>query len=66
MAAGRGAEVARYCETDVAATSLLWLRWMQAMGAEEIPASFLAFADFAEASPHLAEHAQAARRLSGL
>ena len=66
MAAGRGAEVARYCETDVAATYLLWLRWMQAMGAEEIPASFAAFADFAEASPHLAEHAQAARRLAGL
>lgn len=66
MAAGRGAEVARYCETDVAATFLLWLRWMQAMGAAEIPASFAAFADFAEGTAHLAGHAAAARRLAGL
>ncbi len=65
MAAGRGAEVARYCETDVAATYLLWLRWMQAMGAAEIPASFVAFADFAEGAEHLAEHVAAARRLAG-
>ncbi len=64
MAAGRAAEVAQYCETDVAATYLLWLRWMQAMGVGEIPASFAGFADFAEATPHLAEHAAAARRLS--
>lgn len=65
MAAGRGAEVAQYCETDVAATYLLWLRWMQAMGAGEIPASFAAFAEFAGGTAHLAEHAAAARRLAG-
>jgi len=64
MAGGRGAEVARYCETDVAATYLLWLRWMQAMGAEEIPASMVLFAEFAEGTAHLAEHAAAARRLA--
>ena len=64
MAAGRAAEVAQYCETDVAATYLLWLRWMQAIGAAEIPGSFAAFADFAEGTPHLVEHAAAARRLA--
>ncbi len=65
MAAGRGAEVARYCETDVAATYLLWLRWMQVMGAEEIPGSLAQFADVAAATPHLTDHAAAARRLAG-
>lgn len=63
MATGRGAAVAEYCETDVAATYLLWLRWMQAMGAAGVPEDLSAFAGFAEAVPHLAEFAAVARRL---
>jgi len=70
MRAGRGAEVAAYCETDVAATWLLLLRYWQATGALAPAAarqSFSAFAAHLEeraAGPHLAEHAAAARRLS--
>lgn len=66
MAEGRGAEVARYCETDVAATYLLWLRWMQAMGAEGVPEDLSVFAEFADAVPHLVDFAGAARRLATL
>lgn len=64
MAAGRGAEVAEYCETDVAATYLLWLRWMQAIGAEGMAESMSECADFMESVPHLAGIAAAARRLA--
>lgn len=64
MAAGRGAEVARYCETDVAATYLLWLRWMQAMGANGSAENFAECAAFMDSEPHLVEFAAAARRLA--
>ncbi|MBR0652937.1 3'-5' exonuclease [Roseomonas terrae] len=70
MAAGRGDEVAAYCETDVAATWLLLLRYWQATGALPADAarhSFSAFAAFLEeqrAEPHLADHAEAALRLT--
>ena len=66
MAAGRGAEVAEYCETDVAATYLLWLRWMQAMGAEGTEGNLSECATFMEGVPHLVDFAAAARRLAGL
>lgn len=70
MAAGRGAEVAEYCETDVAATWLLLLRFWQATGAlpqDAARASFTAFATYLEdhrAEPHLADHAETALRLA--
>ena len=64
MAGGRGAEVARYCETDVAATYLLWLRWMQAMGAEGTAENLSEYAGFMETVPHLVEYAVVARRLA--
>lgn len=70
MAAGRGAEVAAYCETDVAATWLLLLRYWQATGAlppDPARRSFAAFADHLQeqrAGPHLADHAAAALRLA--
>jgi predicted PolB exonuclease-like 3'-5' exonuclease len=70
MAAGRGAEVAAYCETDVAATWLLLLRYWQATGAlppDAARQSFAAFAAFLEehhAEPHLADHAEAAMGLA--
>lgn len=69
MAEGRGAEVAEYCETDVAATWLLLLRYWQATGAMPQDAarhSFTAFAAYLEehrAEPHLADHAETAMRL---
>lgn len=68
MAAGRGAEVAEYCETDVAATWLL-LRYWQATGALPRDAarhSFSGFAAYLEehhAEAHLADHAETAMRL---
>jgi len=65
MAAGRGAEVARYCESDVAATYLLWLRWMQAMGATSIAGDLAECAAFMDGVPHLVDFAAAARRLTG-
>ena len=65
MATGRGAEVAAYCERDVAATYLLWLRWMQVMGAQGVAEDLSALADFADTMPHLADIAAAAGRLSG-
>ena len=71
MAAGRGAEVAEYCETDVAATWLLALRYWQATGAMAADAarhSFAAFADFLtehRTSPAFAGHRAAAARLGG-
>ena len=64
MAGGRGTEVARYCETDVAATYLLWLRWMQAMGAEGTAENLSEYAGFMETVPHLVEYAAVARRLA--
>lgn len=70
MAAGRGDEVAAYCETDVAATWLLLLRYWQATGALPPRAardSFAGFAAFLEehrAEPHLIDHAEAAERLA--
>lgn len=70
MAAGRGAEVATYCETDVAATYLVLLRCWQAMGllaGDAARASFAGFAAFLEehrAEPAFAEHAQVAARLA--
>lgn len=70
MAAGRGAEVAEYCETDVAATWLLLLRFWQATGAlppDQARASFTDFATYLEehrAEAHLADHAEAAERLA--
>ncbi len=69
MAAGRGAEVAEYCETDVAATWLLLLRYWQATGALPRDAarhSFSGFAAYLEehhAEAHLADHAETAMRL---
>ncbi len=66
MAAGRGAEVARYCETDVAATYLLWLRWLQAMGAAGTEGNLSAFIAFAEEEPNLLDFASVARRLATL
>jgi hypothetical protein len=69
MAAGRGAEVATYCETDVCATFLVLLRFWQAMGAlppDPARASFRAFAEYLEehrAEPDFAEHAEVAARL---
>ncbi|CAH0224193.1 3'-5' exonuclease [Roseomonas sp. CECT 9278] len=69
MAAGRGAEVATYCETDVCATWMVLLRFWQAMGAlppEAARGSFRAFAAFLEehrAEPDFAEHAEVAARL---
>jgi predicted PolB exonuclease-like 3'-5' exonuclease len=69
MAAGRGAEVATYCETDVCATYLVLLRFWQATGAlppDAARASFRAFAEFLEehrAEPDFAEHAAVAARL---
>ncbi len=71
MAAGRGAEVATYCETDVAATWMVLLRFWQATGALGGAAardSFAAFAAFLEehrAEPDFAEHAEVAARLAG-
>jgi hypothetical protein len=71
MAAGRGAEVATYCETDVCATFLVLLRFWQAtgaLGAEPARKSFRAFADYLEehrADPDFAAHAEVAARLSG-
>jgi 3'-5' exonuclease len=70
IAAGRIADVAAYCETDVAATWMLWLRWMLAVGAmpgELVRESFSSFAARLEsdAAPHLAAHAAAARALAG-
>lgn len=70
MKAGRGAEVATYCETDVAATYLVLLRFWQATGAlpgDAARASFRAFAEFLEehrAEPDFAEHAEVAARLA--
>ncbi|MBR0682983.1 3'-5' exonuclease [Roseomonas eburnea] len=70
MAEGRGAEVATYCETDVAATWLLLLRYWQAtgaLGADAARGSFKAFAEFLEehrAEPDFAEHAEVAARLA--
>lgn len=70
MAAGRGTEVAEYCETDVAATWLLLLRYWQATGALPPDAarhSFSGFAAYLEehrAEAHLADHAEAAMRLA--
>lgn len=70
MEAGRGEEVAAYCETDVAATWLLLLRYWQATGAlppDPARHSFAGFAAYLEehrAEPHLADHAAAALRLS--
>jgi len=70
MAAGRGAEVATYCETDVAATFLLLLRWFQATGMMPRDAARTSFALFAEhleehrAEPDFAIHAEAAVRLA--
>ncbi len=70
MLAGRGAEVAEYCETDVAATWLLLLRFWQATGAlpqDAARQSFGAFAAYLEehrAEPHLADHAAIAERLA--
>jgi predicted PolB exonuclease-like 3'-5' exonuclease len=70
MAAGRGAEVATYCETDVAATFLLLLRWFQACGTlpgEAARRSFALFADHLgqhRAGPDFAPHVEAARRLA--
>jgi predicted PolB exonuclease-like 3'-5' exonuclease len=71
MAAGRGAEVATYCETDVCATWMVLLRFWQAMGAvgpDAARGSFRAFAEFLEehrAEPDFAEHAEVAARLGG-
>jgi len=69
IAAGRMAEVSAYCETDVAATWLLWLRWMQATGAMPAEAtrdSMAAFARWAEQDgrAHLAPLGEAAQRLA--
>ena len=70
MAAGRGAEVAEYCETDVAATWLLLLRFWQATGVLPADAARQSFSDFAtyledhRAEAHLADHAEAAQRLA--
>jgi hypothetical protein len=70
MAAGRAAEVATYCETDVCATWLVLLRWWQAaghLGPDAARGSFRAFADFLEehrAEPDFAEHAEVAGRLA--
>lgn len=70
MAAGRGAEVAEYCETDVAATWLLLLRFWQATGALPADAARQSYSDFAtyledhRAEAHLADHAEAAQRLA--
>lgn len=70
MDAGRGAEVATYCETDVAATFLLLLRYWQATGllpGDAARASFAGFAAFLEehrAEPDFAEHAEVAARLA--
>lgn len=70
MAAGRGAEVATYCETDVCATWLVLLRFWQAtgaLGAEPARKSFHAFAEFLEehrADPDFADHAMVAARLA--
>ena len=70
MAAGRGAEVATYCETDVAATFLVLLRYWQAAGvlpADAARGSFAGFAEFLEehrAEPDFAEHAEVAARLA--
>lgn len=64
MAAGRGREVADYCETDIAATYLLWLRWMQAMGDTGTEGHLSEYIAFTEKVPHLVEFAQAANRLS--
>lgn len=70
VAAGRMAEVAAYCETDLAATWLLWLRWMQATGAMPAEAardSMGVFAGWAERDgrAHLAPLGEAAARLAG-
>jgi predicted PolB exonuclease-like 3'-5' exonuclease len=69
ITAGRMAEVAAYCETDVAATWLLWLRWMQATGAMPAEAardSMAAFAAWVEQDgrAHLAPMGAAAARLA--
>jgi hypothetical protein len=70
MAAGRGAEVATYCETDVAATYLVLLRYWQATGllpGDAARASFAAVAEFLEehrAEPDFAEHAEVAARMA--
>ncbi|NMJ43327.1 hypothetical protein GWK16_18910 [Roseomonas sp. JC162] len=70
MTAGRGAEVATYCETDVAATFLVLLRFWQAMGAlpaDAATASFAGFAAFLEehrAEPDFFLHAEVAGRLA--
>jgi predicted PolB exonuclease-like 3'-5' exonuclease len=69
MAAGRGAAVATYCETDVCATWILLLRFWQATGAlggDAARGSFRAFAAFLEehrAEPDFAEHAEVSARL---
>ena len=63
-------EIAAYCETDVAATWLLLLRYWQATGAlppDAARQSFAAFAAFLEehhAEPHLADHAEVAMGLA--
>ncbi len=69
IAAGRMADVTAYCETDLAATWLLWLRWMQATGAMPAEAardSLAAFATWAERDgrAHLAPAGAAADRLA--
>jgi predicted PolB exonuclease-like 3'-5' exonuclease len=71
MAAGRGAAVAEYCETDVAATWLLALRYWQATGALAGDAARQSFAGFAaflaehRPAPAFAAHREAAARLAG-
>jgi predicted PolB exonuclease-like 3'-5' exonuclease len=70
MRDGRAAEVATYCETDVAATYLLFLRWLEATGGlprDAARAAFAAFAAYLEehrAEPDFADHAIAAARLA--